>query len=313
VQTLIFVGLLTLPVGVAGANLAGAYWGDENWRRFSAMRLLVPGLVVAAYVALALLDAFTVVSASVTVFAAGMLGLLPLTPLLRSVRDWRFDRRLARTALTFGGKFNLSGIAAQGSQRADQLLIAALVSTSGLGLYVVAASLASATLVVAQALQLMVMPIAATGDHLAVRRILRATLAAMTLAAVVLAAAAGPLVELLFGQEFGESAALARILCFGAVFTAGKLVVSAALTGHGRPGETAVVEVATLAALIPALALVIPRFGADGAAVVVVIAAVVGFAVLVARAWHWLGGTPAEYLMPTRADIAWLVRVRRDR
>jgi O-antigen/teichoic acid export membrane protein len=314
VQALIFAGLLLLPIGVTGANLSGAYWGEENWRRWSAMRLLVPALIVAFYVALALLDAFTVVSASVAVFAAGMLGLLPLAPLLRNVRDWRFDRRVARAALGFGAKFNLSAIASQGSQKVDQLLIAALISTRGLGFYVVAASLASATIVIAQGLHMMVMPMTASGDYDAVRRLLRVTLAAMLLAAAILAAAAGPVIELLFGAEFADSAPLARILCLGAVFTAGKLVLSAALAGRGRPGETALVEVLTLAVLIPALALAIPRFGTDGAAVVVVIVSAVGFGALAARTWHWLGGRPAEYLVLARADFAWVARrARRSR
>src|SRR5262245_3477820 len=96
VQALIFAGLLLLPIGVAGANLSGAYWGEENWRGWSAMRLLVPSLIVVFYVGLWLVDEFTVVSASVAVFAASVIGLLPVAPLLRGVRDWRFDRRVAR-------------------------------------------------------------------------------------------------------------------------------------------------------------------------------------------------------------------------
>jgi O-antigen/teichoic acid export membrane protein len=307
VQTLIFVGLLTLPVAVAGLNLSGAYWGSEDWRWFSAMRVLPPLLIAGFYVALAAFGAFTVVTASVAVFAAGLLALLPVLPLLRATRGWGFDRDLAKRAVGFGGKYSLSAVANQGNLRVDQLFIASFVSARELGFYVVAGSLASATLMVSQALNLMVVPMVATGDHHAVRRILRITLAGMTLAAAALAVVAGPFVHIVFGRDFTDSVGLARILCFGSVFIAGKGIVSAALVGDGRPGETAVVEVATFVALIPALVLVVPSLGAPGAAVVVVLASAAGFGALVARARRRLGGRLAEYLVPTPADAGWLI------
>jgi len=313
VQTLILVGLLTLPVTVVGLNLSGAYWGEERWRLYSAMRVLVPLLIVCSYIVLAVIGAFTVVSAAATIFVAGFVAMLPLWTLLRSTRGWGFSRDLARRGLAFGAKASIAGIANQGNVRADQLFVASLVSARELGFYVVAATLATATLLVSQALNLIVVPMVATGDHQAVRRILRITLAFMTLAAIALAVAAAPLVRLLFGATFGPSVGPAQILCFASIFIAGKGIVSAALVGHGRPGETAVVESATFAILVAAMLLVVPEYGANGAAAVVVMTSAAGFGVLALRTRTWFGGSLVDYLVPTAADIGWLRSAVRKR
>lgn len=306
VQTLIFAGLLMLPVGVVGLNLHGAYWGEERWTLYSAMRLISPLVIVCGYVILALSGAFTVVSAAVTVFAASVLTMLPLWPLLRSTRDWGFSRDVARRALSFGAKVNLGGIASQGNVRVDQIFVASLISTRELGFYVVAATLATATLLVSQALNQIVVPMVATGGQRSVRRILRITLALMICVAVALAVTAAPLIHLLFGRAYDASVRPAQILCFASVFIAGKGIATAALIGHGRPGETAIVEVATFAALVGTMLLVVPAYGATGAAVLVAFTAAAGLGVLVLRTRRWLGGGLAEYLVPTTGDIRWL-------
>jgi O-antigen/teichoic acid export membrane protein len=306
VQTLIFAGLLTLPVGVVGLNLHGAYWGEERWKLHSAMRLISPLVIVCGYVVLALLDAFTVVTAAVTVFAASALTMLPLWPLVRSTRSWGFDRDVARRALSFGAKVNVGGIASQGNVRVDQIFVASLISTRELGFYVVAATLATATLLVSQALNQIVVPMVATGDQRFVPRILRITLALMIIVAVTLAAATTPLIHVLFGPEYDASVRPAQILCFASVFIAGKGIATAALLGHGRPGETAIIEITTFATLVGTMLLVVPAYGATGAAVVVMFTAAAGLGVLVLRTRRWLGGGLAEYLVPTADDLRWL-------
>jgi O-antigen/teichoic acid export membrane protein len=313
VQALIFAGLLLLPVGVVGVNLHGAYWGEERWRLHSLMRVISPVAIVCCYIVLALAGAFTVVGAALTVFFAGVLAMLPLWPLLRCTRGWGFDRKVARRGLAFGAKVSVAGAASQGNVRVDQLFVASLVSTRELGFYVVAGTLATATLLVSQALNLMVVPMVATGDHHGVRRILRITLALMLVAAIVLAVASAPLIHLIFGPAYDESVLPAQILCVGSVFVAGKGIVTAALVGHGRPGETAVVEVATFGLLVGTMLLVVPGYGAPGAAVVVMLTAAAGFAVLVLRTRRWLGGALGEYVVPSAADVRWLTTTIRNR
>jgi O-antigen/teichoic acid export membrane protein len=313
VEMLLLVGLLLLPIGVAALNLQGAYWGLERWWWFNVMRALPVFLVALAYVVLALLDAFTVVSAALAVFVTAIVVQVGLAPLMRSTTGWGFDLKLAKRALAFGAKANAATLASQGNTRVDQLLVATLVGARELGFYVVAATLATATLIVSQALNYMVVPMVASGDEQAVRRILRMTLTLMMLAAIVLAAVAAPATHLLFGARYEPSVDVARILCFGSIFVAGKGIVGAALVGCGRPGEPAIVEVATFLVLIPALVVIVPASGAQGAAAVVTLAAALGFAALVLRARTWLRGRLREYLVPTTADVGWLVAACRRR
>jgi enterobacterial common antigen flippase len=308
VHNLILAAMLALPLTVVGGNLLGVFWGDEDWVAFSANRLLVPGLTVVFYLVLWALGSFTVISASIAVFAASVLAFVPLWRVVRGAGGWSFDRGVAREALSFGGRFSVSGIAAQSNQRADQFVIAAVLSTRELGFYVVAASLATATTIVSQALYLVMVPLVATGDTDTGRRIVRATLAAMLLAAVVVALLAGPLMTFLFGAEFASSADLARILVFGAVFVACKSVITGTLVGAGHPGEVAIAEVATLALLVPALVLVVPSLGVEGAAATVGVVTALNFLALVLRARHWLGGTVRDYLVVSREDAGWVTR-----
>jgi hypothetical protein len=59
--------------------------------------------------------------------------------------------------------------------------------------------------------------------------------------------------------------------------------------------------------------LVVPAYGAPGAAVLVVLTAAAGLALLLLRTRTWMGGRLVEYLLPTAADVRWLARSMRNR
>jgi O-antigen/teichoic acid export membrane protein len=306
VQRMIFVGLLILPVLITGFTLTGAFWGGQRWRVVAALRIGPPLLVALIYVALALSKAFTVTSASVAIFAATIIALAPVLRLPREVPGWTFERPLARRALRLGSRINATTVANEGNLNVDQLFVAGAIGTHALGYYAVAGTLAGATLMVPAALSVMLMPMVATGDRRSVRRILRVTLTAMLVAATALALLAEPFLVLLFGSRFSASAPIARILAFESVFVASRGILTAALVGDGRPGETAKAEIGTFVFLVPALALLVPRLGVEGAAGVVVVANMGAFIYLLARCRRAMGGGLREYLVPTREDLVWM-------
>jgi O-antigen/teichoic acid export membrane protein len=313
VRLLILVGFAFLPLSIGGTALMGMLWDGRYWRRFSAVRLLSFALVAAGFVALAVAHRFTVETAAGVTFTAGALSFGPMVPVLLRTRGWRFDRDLALSALSYGSRASLGDIANLGNLRLDQLLMAGLVPAHELGLYAVAVTAASFTAVVSQALNVLVLPLVAGGNRHSVRRITRITLLGVGLASGVLAMVAPWIIPLLFGTAFAASVPLVQVLVIGTTVLAGNGVLSSALNGDGHPGDTALAHGIGCALTIPALLIVLPRWGATGAAVVSVACYGIVFGILLLQACRRLGGRLRDYLRPTRADVSELWRYARRR
>lgn len=313
VELLIMLGFAFLPIALVGNVLSGAFWGGQDWRGLSTLRLLAPGLVVIGFLGLAATHHFTVATAAGVTFAAGLGSLAPLVPLVWHTRGWRFDSILASRALRWGTRMWLGTLANLGNLRLDQLLMAGLVPARELGLYTVAVTTSGFTAVLTQSLNFLVLPLVARGDRASVRRILRITLVGTAAGCAVLALVAPWIVPVLFGQAFTGSVTLLQVLVVGSVLLAGNGVLNAALGGDGHPGDTALAEGIGLGLTIPVLVLVLPTFGAMGAAVVSDLSYAVVFAVLLLRARIRLGGHLHEYLLPTPTDLAELLAHARSR
>jgi O-antigen/teichoic acid export membrane protein len=307
VEVMVLFGFALLPFSLVGNVLSGAFWGDRNWRSLSVVRLLAPGLVVVGFLVLLAIHRFTVASAASVTLGAGVISLAPLVPMLRRTRGWRFDPVLASRALKFGARAWLGTVANLGNLRLDQLLMAGLVPAAELGLYTVAVTMTSFTAVVTQALNLVVLPLVAGGDRTSVRRILRITLFGTALASVMLALVAPWIVPFLFGHAFGASVRLVQVLLIGTVLLAGNGVLNSALAGDGHPGDTALAEGVGLGLTIPALIVVLPSWGAMGAAVISDLSYGLVFVILLICAHRRLGGRLHQYLVPTAADLSELL------
>jgi O-antigen/teichoic acid export membrane protein len=129
-----------------------------------------------------------------------------------------------------------------------------------------------------------------TGDVVRARSNARRALGAMFMALPLISVAAGmsgELVHALYGDAFVSGAPLAGPMMVGAVAVAFISVVSTILVAGGRPGVTSWLAGLMLAGQFAGNLLVIPRFGAMGAAVVTSTVAVAGC----------LGGMFAVYRM----------------
>jgi O-antigen/teichoic acid export membrane protein len=226
---------------------------------------------------------------------------------VRGVSLGRIDPRLLVRAVRFGSRLWVGSLARFLNFRTDQILMGFLASEAALGVYAVAVNASEVLLYLPAATATALLPVAARSESgLRAEQTLRAfrSAAVVTLVAAVVAAIAGPLLlPIVFGSAFGASVTPFLWLLPGALGFAAIAVFSNALVAGSAPGLS---SVGALVALVVGIVLdfvLIPRFGATGAAVAASVAFVAGgvAALVVLRrqspfAWR-------ELLQPRRSDL----------
>src|SRR5262249_46311124 len=153
-----------------------------------------------------------------------------------------------------------------------------LTSSTQLGLYAVAATLASFSLVLTASLQTAIFPRSAREDRDLAMRATRVTLAGVALASLAVGAITPFLLPALFGANFSHAVPMALILLAAGVPYAGAQILGVVLTAWGPPKPAARAEMLALAVTLPGVFILIPPFGGGGAAVVSLVAYSASFA-----------------------------------
>ena len=181
------------------------------------------------------------------------------------------DRETVRPLVGLGLRLHSGCVVQVLGGRVDQIAIALLLDPAQLGLYAAAMTLIlgllQLTASVSQAAFPKVLALPARPERAeAIRRTMMLVLAGIALAAILLFALADLVVRLLFGPDFAPAADLVRLLLLGIVPHASREVFMVALKSDGRPLAVGQAEVLSLGFFVLALALLVPRHGAAGAA-----------------------------------------------
>jgi O-antigen/teichoic acid export membrane protein len=132
-------------------------------------------------------------------------------------------------------------------------------------------------------------------DRAAVTRRALIWMSAMALAlGGLVALAARPLLTLMFGARYGSGAGVLVLLAGATVLIAPAGVLGTALIAAGRVRPVALQVVVSLLVNLLVLAALVPRLGADGAAVATLICELAGLALLARAAWRSLPGVAAR-------------------
>jgi O-antigen/teichoic acid export membrane protein len=189
---------------------------------------------------------------------------------LRGVTLARINLRLIAEAVSFGLRAWVGSLARFLNFRTDQILMGFLASEAALGVYAVAVNASEVLLYLPAAMATALLPAAARAEGgLRTEQALGTfrSAALLTAAAVLAAAALGPLLlPVVFGAAFEASVTPFLWLLPGALGFAATAVFSSALMAGSSPGLS---SVGPLVALVLGIALdlvLIPRFGASGAA-----------------------------------------------
>src|SRR3989441_5052283 len=191
------------------------------------------------------------------------------------------------------------------NQHLDQFLMILLVPARELGLYAVAVSVAGIGGWLTGGVNAALLPRVAQGDKELAARALRVTLAIVGTANLAYAAMIPWALPLVFGSRFAHATAMVWILLVAGIPNQGANVLSAALTGAGRPGVPAAAEVVGLLVTIPALLALLGPLGGIGAAVASVLAYTVRFSILLVASKRLFQGGFHEFVLVSTTDGHW--------
>ena len=178
---------------------------------------------------------------------------------------------LAGRICGYGMRGQFGGMLALLNLRLDVAILGALAGPAVLGVYAVASKYAELLRLPGLAVTYVLYPVFAREGRAVAAARTRALLgraAALTvLAAIPLAAAAGPVLPLLYGAAFRGATVPALILLAGLLGEGVAGLLTAYLYGIGRPGANSLAMAAGVAVTVALDLVLIPRHGATGAAV----------------------------------------------
>lgn len=261
--------LAVLPTVLLGV-LRGIASGMQRWAQVSLEKVLASGLRILVLIPLWLTGHLTPFTATVVLAVMPVMGALAYITLPRHLPPREPDEQGAvssRSIVRYGSRLWIGTIATVLIARADQTLMTPLSGAKQLGLYVVAVHLSELPLVIHRAVRDVTF---VTDAHRSVDARLTAAARISTLVSAVAALALGTSMlwwlPLLFGKEFSASLPVAAILLLAVVISTPGSIAGAGLSARGKPGLRSVALVIVCVLNISLLVLLLPRWGAMGAA-----------------------------------------------
>ena len=217
------------------------------------------------------------------------------------------DRRLLRESIAFGVRAWIGTLSSAFNERVDQILVALIASEAALGLYATAVNAFEILLYPAGAVATAILPLAARAypaDRAA--RVVRAFRAVglLTLTGTVAAAVLGPpLIPLVFGPAFDGSVEPFLWLLPGAMGFVALAIFSNALVASSAPARSSAGPLVSLVLGVVLDLVLIPPFGATGAAAAAAGGLLAGGATALVL-YRRLARFPARTLfVPERGDL----------
>jgi O-antigen/teichoic acid export membrane protein len=215
--------------------------------------------------------------------------------------------RLLLESILFGLRAWIGSLARLLNFRTDQILMGFLASEAALGIYAVAVNTSEVLLYLPTATATALLPVAARAEPLQrAEHTLGAfrSVALLTAGAVAVAAVLGPfLLPVVFGSAFDASVEPFLWLVPGAFGFAASVIFSSALMASSSPGRSSLGPFVSLVVGIALDFVLIPRFGASGAAAAASTAFIAGGAVAL-YSYRRLSPFPLRaLLLPRRRDL----------
>lgn len=298
------VALAIVPVSIAAKLVAALVLAAERARAYgvaSAIGQVI--LVPATLVAFALAGAS--VLAAVYAFAASETVALAASLALVRVRPGRPSRALLGESLHYGLRGFAGNLLQFLNYRLDFFLVATLRTSSAVGVYSAAVSLAELLWKIPVAASTVLFPrvaAAASGGEEFTARVSRMALAATAAAAAVLALAGYPLVLLLFGRDFAGAYLPLLLLLPGVVALASANVLASDFAGRGRPEFGTYASALSLVVTVALDIALIPPFGAAGAATASSVSYAAASLFLVGAFVRRMRVPAGDLVVPRRAD-----------
>lgn len=311
-----------LPVDI----LRGAAAGHQMWGTIALERSTLTLWRLMLLVALFISGELTVLTALLINITAPLVSVATYAPFVwRETRNSgrrrplsREDldtgkRRLLRTLLAYGIKVWFGSVATMVVARLSQLFMVPLSSTRELGLYTVANTIADVPLIVAFSVQGAVFGVnSRTQDASQVTATSRTTLLLGATGCGAMAALLPLAIGPLFGSEYNDALTPTLLLIMSAVISIPALMASSGLAAWGRPGLRSIGFTLTLIINLATLIVMVPIYGAVGAALSSLISNVFMNTFMLAAARRVMGGRIRDYWLVQRADVQLITQASRE-
>lgn len=284
--------------------------GLQDFVRWNALRLLP---TVAWLILLCIALIFGVRQAEILANAYLVFQALLFIPVITIVLSRIYgpyipQKNLVKPLLRFGFPTILSSIPQFLNQKLDQMVVAAFLPTSSLGLYVVAVSWGNIVIPLASAIGSSVFPkIASQSDSIEQQLFLaRSTRIAFLVCFIIglfLFFFTPWALPLIFGPNFEGAIIPATILIIGGVITGVNQVLGEGLKGMGRPSLVLWSELMGLLITAPIMFILLPKFGIIGASVSSMISAIITLIVMLFVAKRNSNISIFKYIVPTISDV----------
>ncbi len=302
---------LLVPVFLAGAALRGALQGKGNFNAVNVERWLSVSSRVVLIVGLALAGGLTVSSAAWVTNATAAFALLVL---LAAVIRWR--RKIERTGdtgsvwtplLGYGMRVWPGAISMLMSLRADQVVMAPIVSPQQLGYYAVAVAVAEVPWAGFGALRDVIFSRSTQRGESTLIAVASRLCLIVFVPAVIIGIVLMPwAMRFVFGPEFSEATIMAQILLVASLPAGLATICGAGLMSLGRPGALSVTQAVASILSVGFVLLLTPEWGGLGAACASLLSYVILFAVTLTLFCRESGTRLRTVLLPTRQDAAFL-------
>jgi O-antigen/teichoic acid export membrane protein len=266
--------VLAAAIVVSGLVDAGYMFvlGCSRFRLHAAVTVATAWSYAATIAVASLVAELTVVEVGLCWVAFQLVkATLLLSACVRAEGLGRISLPLLRASLAFGSRAWVGTLSTAFNERVDQILVALVASEATLGIYAAAVNGFEILLYPAASAATAILPLAAraypgerAGHVLGAFR----SVALLTLAGAVVALVLGPaLFPLVFGSAFRDSAEPFRWLVPGALGFVALAIFSNALVASSAPGRSSAGPMVSLGLSVALDVVLIPRFGASGAAV----------------------------------------------
>jgi O-antigen/teichoic acid export membrane protein len=298
--------LATMPAQMYGMYMLYLLNGLHRYRWYGAIQLLPFVATAAGYAGLFIVGSLTVRSA-VIVNGVSWIAFAAIGTVVAHASTGQPDSSqkagLARSLLAFALRSWTSNVPHLLNDRVDQLVISLILAPRQLGLYVIAATIATAPAFVGIAVAGSVLPTVASLRSVAeqvraVRHSIVLTFVMTAAAGLAVAAVMHPLIRIVFGRAFLGAVPSARVLALAVILQAETRVFHGVLKGLACPTDAAISEIGALVVTGAGLAALVPVLGIMGAALTSVAAYATSTLIAVRYACVRLGISPLALIWP---------------
>lgn len=313
--TQLVISLAAVPFLFLAATVQAVILGKQRYGAYGVVTLVqAAGVLVLILPALFLTHRPVTGAIALTTVAVAAISLVTLWWCRRLVPgSVRPSRKFVLESWRYGLQSHLGNVMSFVGYRADIFLVAAYANIKAVGLYSVAVATAERAWILSTVASTVLFSRQAGERDEAKRkeltpRIARTVLWGTGLGSVILVLLARPLTELLFSRSFDAAVPVLRALMPGIVLYSAGRVLANDLAARGKPAINGAIAGVAAVINVAANILLIPLYGATGAAWASSISYALLF-LLALACYRWISGnTMREILVPKWSDVALLTR-----